>query len=121
LLILRIGAPLYTANVRTATERVAAAVAAADRPIAVVLVDATSIGVLSMTILATFRDAEADLAEQGVEQWVCSLPAHALEMAAKTPGWAAWQSQGRVWPTPEDAVAAFRARTSPGAEVITPG
>lgn len=108
LLILRIDAPLYTANVRTATRHVEARVTAAARPLRVVLVDATAIGGLSMTILSAVRDSDRALAEQGVTLWVSSLRPRTADMARRSPGWPDWAASGRVWPTVTDAVTAYR-------------
>jgi len=114
LLIVRLGAPLYTANARTATSRVEQAVSAAGRPLRVVLVDATSVGALSLTILSAMRDSERELTERGVTLWVASLPERALTMARRAPGWSSWDKAGRVWPTVNDAVAAYRQRGTTG-------
>jgi SulP family sulfate permease len=110
LLIVRLGAPLYTANARTAASRVEQSVASAGRPVQVVVVDATAVGMLSLTVLSAMRDSQRNLAEQGVTLWVASLPERSLAMARRTPGWAAWNKTGRLWPTVSDAVAAFHER-----------
>jgi high affinity sulfate transporter 1 len=111
LMIVRIDAPLYTANVRTAVKRVEARVADAARPVRVVVIDATSIGDLSMTVLAAMRDSDRALAERGVTMWVSAMPERALARAHRAPAWAEWTAAGRLWPTVDDAVAAYRTRT----------
>lgn len=107
LLVLRLSVPLYTANARTAADHIADHVAQAGRPIIVVVLDATAVGRLSMTILSRMHDIERALNAEGLELWVSSLPQSALKMARHTPGWARWSQEGRVWPTTGDAVAAY--------------
>lgn len=120
LLVLRLSVPLYTANARAAADRITDHVAYAGRPIHVVLLDATAVGRLSMTILSRMHDLERALNGEGIELWVSSLPETALKMARRTPGWARWSQEGRVWPTTADAVAAHLrgvcVPSSPGAD-----
>jgi MFS superfamily sulfate permease-like transporter len=114
MLIVRVGAPLYTANARTATRRVEALATATGRPIEVVLIDGTVIGGLTTTVLAAVRESERELAEHGILLWIAALPPRAVEMALRTPGWSSWADAGRAWPMLEDAVAAYRrTRLSP--------
>ncbi|SOD72480.1 high affinity sulphate transporter 1 [Jatrophihabitans sp. GAS493] len=110
LLILRVGAPLYTANVRAVAAAISERVAAAGRPLSVVLLDATAAGTLSMTILSTMLETQRELNEEGIGLWASSLSEHALAIARRAPNWKLWAAEGRVWPTAEDGVAAFRAR-----------
>ncbi|MCW2522574.1 MAG: sulfate transporter [Frankiales bacterium] len=107
LLILRVGVPLYTANVHAVAERVLAAVRAAARPIAVVVLDVTSVGMLSTTILAAERELEAELADLGTTLWIASLPQRALDMARRSAEADRWRGQHRVWSSVPDAVRAF--------------
>ena len=116
LLVLRIGAPLYTANARTVQRTVIDRVAAADPPVRVVLVDATVVGLIPVTVLAVFRETEQQLAEQGVEQWIAALPPRALAQARRTPGWDEMAAAGRVYPTASTAVAAFLRTRGGGAD-----
>ncbi|HEV7761950.1 MAG TPA: SulP family inorganic anion transporter [Acidimicrobiales bacterium] len=110
LLVLRVGAPLYTANVRGVATRILEHVAAADPGPEVVVVDATVVGRLSVTCLSVFRELDRQLADQGVELWFASLPPRALAQAHLAPGWASWDRAGRLHPTATAAVAAYRAR-----------
>jgi high affinity sulfate transporter 1 len=110
LLVLRVGAPLYTANVRGAATRILAHVAAADPAPEVVVVDATVVGKLSVTGLSVFRELDRQLADEGVELWFASLPPRALAQAHLAPGWDRLDKGGRLHPTATAAVAAFRAR-----------
>ena len=110
LLVLRIGAPLYTANVRRVQATILDRVAAADPRPEVVVVDATVVGRLSVTGLAVFRELDRELADQGVELWFASLPPRALVQAHLAPGWERLAGGGRLHPTATAAVAAYRAR-----------
>jgi MFS superfamily sulfate permease-like transporter len=112
MLILRIAAPLYTANVRGVQAKILDAVAAADPQPAVVVVDATVVGTLSVTGLAVFRALDEQLGQQGVELWFASLPPRALAQAHLAPGWERFDRAGRPHPTAAAAVAAFRDRAS---------
>jgi SulP family sulfate permease len=111
LLVLRIGAPLYAANVRVVQREVLAWVDGADggeaAPRAVVL-DASAVGRLSTTVLTVMRETDQQLADRGVTQWVASLPPRALAMARHTAGWVEWTRDGRLHPTAEAAVRAFQ-------------
>lgn len=110
MLILRIGAPIYTANARGVQGKILDRVAAADPKPAVVLVDATVVGALSVTGLTVFRELEQRLDEQGIELWFASLPPRALLQAHQLPGWDRLAHGGRLHPTATDAVAAYQAR-----------
>jgi MFS superfamily sulfate permease-like transporter len=110
LLVLRIGAPLYTANAREAQRQILGRVDATDPPPRVVVVDATAVGRLSVTSLEVFRELDQELRDQGVELWIASLPPRALEQARKAPGWDAMDRAGRLYPTARAALDAFAAR-----------
>ena len=109
LLVLRIGAPLYTANARAAQARVLALVDAADPHPHVLILDATVAGRITTTVLAIMRELDTQLAERGITMWVSSLPPRALEQARLTPEWAAWTAAGRFHRTTAAAVAAYQA------------
>lgn len=110
MLILRIGAPIYTANARGVQGKILDRVAAASPAPSVVLVDATVVGVLSVTGLTVFRELEQRLDEQGIELWFSSLPPRALLQAHQLPGWDRLADGGRLHPTAADAVIAYQAR-----------
>jgi sulfate permease, SulP family len=110
LLVLRIGAPLYTANVREAQRQIVGRVEAAEPPPRVVVVDATVVGRLSVTTLQVFRELDQELRDRGVELWIASLPPRALEQARTAPGWDAMDRAGRLHPTARAALDAFVAR-----------
>jgi high affinity sulfate transporter 1 len=110
LLVLRIGAPLYTANAREAQRQILERVDAADPRPHVVVVDATAVGRLSVTLLQVFRDLDQELRDRGVELWIASLPPRALEQARMSPGWDTIDRAGRLHPTTRAALDAFAAR-----------
>jgi sulfate permease, SulP family len=110
LLVLRVGAPLYTANVRTVQRTVIDRVVGAGRPVHVVVMDSTVVGRLTVTVLEVGRELDEQLAEAGVELWISSLPPRALEQAHEAPRWAEMAAAGRFHPTATEAVADFRRR-----------
>ena len=123
-LVLRIGAPLYTANVRTVQRVIQERVATAGRPLRVVIVDATVVGLIPVTVLGVFRELDEQLAEQGVEQWVASLPPRALAQARRAPRWDEMAAAGRLHPTARAALDAFLRTPDQGAPTdggILPG
>ena len=87
--------------------------AAAGRPVDVVLVDAVAAGRLSTTVLAALRDASRELDEQGVRLWLAALSPRALALVRRTPRWAGIAASGRAWRTTDTALAAYRSRESP--------
>ena len=110
LLVLRIGAPLYTANAREVQRRILAHVVASDPAPHVVVVDATAVGRLSVTTLQAFRELDQELRDQGNELWVASLPPRALAQARLAPGWAEMDGTGRLHPDVPAALEAFTSR-----------
>lgn len=110
LLVLRVGAPLYTANARTVQREVLSRVAGAGRPVDVVLVDATVVGRLTVSVLEAVRELDEQLAEQDVEMWIAALPPRALEQAHMAPRWADMAAHGRLHPTAAAAVSTYRDR-----------
>ena len=105
LLVLRLDAPLYTANVRAANRRVVAAVD--RRPgTRVVVVDATVQGQLSTTVIDEGAELDRALTERGVILWMAALPPEALRTAQGLPVWPSLVEAGRTYPT---ALAATRA------------
>lgn len=114
LLVLRIGAPLYTANVRVVQREVLArvdeaqAAEGAGTAPRVVVLEASAVGRLSTTVLAVMQETDQQLADRRVTQWVASLPPRALAMARLTSGWVEWTRDGRLHPTAEAAVRAFQ-------------
>ena len=107
-LILRLGGPLYTANARMAQRNILAAVDAATPKPEVVILDARALGRLPVAVLDALRDLDRSLQERHVTLWVAALPERALETARRTTWWHSWEESGRVWSSPEDAVAAHR-------------
>lgn len=109
LLVLRVAAPLYTANARVVQRQIVGRVDDADPTPDVVLVDATVVGRLTVTVLSVFRELDQQLRDRGVEMWISSLPPDALRQAHVAPGWAELDRAGRLHATTRRAVAAYRA------------
>ncbi len=110
LLVLRVAAPLYTANARTVQRRLLAAIDAATPPPDVVIVDATAAGLLSSTVVESGRETDEQLAGRGVEMWIASVEPRAMRVAQRAPRWQEFLDAGRIFPTVEEAVAAYRSR-----------
>ncbi|HEY2795083.1 MAG TPA: SulP family inorganic anion transporter [Micromonosporaceae bacterium] len=107
MMVLRLDAPLYTANVRAAQRLVVERVTAADPRPAVVVVDAIAQGVVSVTVLDGIRELDHELTDLGATLWIADVQPRALAMARRTRWWPGWESSGRIWPSSEDAVDAF--------------
>jgi high affinity sulfate transporter 1 len=109
LLVLRIDAPLYTANVRHATQRLVDAVDARQvegDPMTVVL-DLSFLGMLSVTVLSELREVGAVLRDRGCTLQIAGLQPRALEMARQLPRWHELEDDGRIFTTSLAAVRAF--------------
>jgi MFS superfamily sulfate permease-like transporter len=103
LLILRFDGPLYTANIRTANRKVIAAVDAAKPQ--VLVIDATAVAMLSVTVIDEFAQIEQALRDRGADLWIAALPPRALATVRLLPRWADLEVDGRLHPT---ALAAMR-------------
>jgi sulfate permease, SulP family len=108
LLILRLGAALYTANIRVAQQAITAAAAETPPAPRVLVLDLTVQGALSVTVLDGLRELAKNLADRGTTLWIAGLPARALATAQRTRWWSTWERAGRVWPTADDAADAYR-------------
>jgi high affinity sulfate transporter 1 len=109
LLILRFDGPLYTANVRSANRKIITSV---DRHPGtdVLVLDATALAQLSVTVIEEFAELERELGDRGVSLWIAALPPNALLTARQSPRWAELDQADRLYPTALTAVRAFRAR-----------
>jgi sulfate permease, SulP family len=104
LLLLHLDASLYTGNAQPTQDAVLAAVLDADpRPRAVV-VEASSVHHVSIPFLDAVDGLHTDLAEEGIALFVTSLPAEMLEVARRSPSFAAFERAGGVQPTVDDAI-----------------
>jgi anti-anti-sigma regulatory factor len=108
LLILRVDAPLYSANVRAVHRLILEAVDALDPKPTVVLVDVTAVATITTTILGVMQETLEQLDERGVKMWIAAFPERALRIARKLPHWADWADS--VFPTVAEGVAAYRDR-----------
>ena len=109
LLVLRFDGPLYTANVRSVNRKLLAAVDARDG-VEVLVLDATAVAMLAVTVMDEVAGLEGALAERGVTLWIAALPPAALAAAHKTLRWDQVVGEGRLHPTALAAVRAFTAR-----------
>ena len=107
-LVLRLDGPLYTANVRAANRRIRAALETADADVRTVVVDASTLGMVSLAVVDQFADLERDLAEGGATLVVAGLSPPASALARRSPRWRELAAAGRVPPTALAAVRALR-------------
>jgi hypothetical protein len=104
----RFDGPLHTANVRSANRKVLAGVD--QHPGTEVLVlDATALARLPITVIEQFAELERELGDRGVTVWVAALPPTALQLARQTPRWQELDQADRLYPTAGAALRAFQA------------
>jgi high affinity sulfate transporter 1 len=122
LLVVRPEGRLFFANARRVVDRIAA-IAAEHRPAPrVVLLDLSAVNDLEITALERLADLAEDLHGQGRALWVAAPSQRPLEMlrrAAELLGRTDLQADTgrlgiRVFPSLDDAVAAYQERTPPG-------
>jgi sulfate permease, SulP family len=122
LLAIRPEGRLFFANARRVVDRIAA-IAADKRPAPrVVLLDLSAVNDLEMTALERLADLAEDLHGRGMALWVAAPSQRPLEMllrAAELLGRTDLQADTgrlgvRVFPSLDDAVAAYQGRTQPG-------
>jgi high affinity sulfate transporter 1 len=109
LLVLRYDAPLYTANIRSVHRKILAAVDAAPTPLEVVVLDASAVTVLPVTVIDAAPEVERELIARGVVFWIAGLTPRARATAEQLPRWRELDDAGRIQPTALAAVRAFRA------------
>jgi MFS superfamily sulfate permease-like transporter len=107
LLVLRFDGPLYTGNIRSVNRKALAAVDARGG-VEVLVVDATSVGYLPVTVMDEVGAFEAALAERGAQLWVAALMPDVVTAAEQTPRWDEVVGAGRVHATALAAVRAYR-------------
>jgi MFS superfamily sulfate permease-like transporter len=116
LLILRFDGPLYTANIRGVNRKILTAVDAAKPT--TLLLDASSVPALTVTVLEQFGDLQNQLEARDVTMWFAALPPRSLATVQQLPGWQAAAAEGRVFPTALAAVRAYVEGTSSRTDLI---
>lgn len=112
LLIVRIESRLYFANARRVAERVTALVeAAVPRPRAL-LVDLTGVPGMDLTAVSAAKEFHATLEQRGFGLWVAVDSLEPTELLRRTGAWERLSRRGRIHPSVEAAVAAYRASES---------
>jgi len=102
LLVLRVGGPVYTANVRNVNRQILAAV---ERRLPdVVVIDASATVRSSATVIDQLRELDERLGDVGVTVWLAALPAPTLTTARRLKPWARWVEAERLHPTSMSAV-----------------
>jgi SulP family sulfate permease len=73
LLILRFDGPVYTTNVRSTNRKI---ITSGDRHpgTEVLVLDATALAELSITVFEEFAELERELTDRGVSLWIAALP-----------------------------------------------
>jgi MFS superfamily sulfate permease-like transporter len=112
LMILRYDAPLYTGNIRGVHRKILAAVDASPVPPEVVVLDASAVGALTVTVIDAVPALDRELVRRGVTFWVASLPPRALATAKLLPRWSELDADGRLHATSLASVRAFRQRVA---------
>ena len=108
LLILDVGGPVYTANVRNVAQQVRAAVER-TRPTVVVL-DAFATMTTSATVIDQLAELVDELSDTGTTVWLAALPPHAVQMMRRLPAWDRWSDHDRLHSTVPEAIRAYRER-----------
>jgi sulfate permease, SulP family len=106
LLILRIDGPLYTANIRSVNRKILLSV---DQHAGteVLVLDASAVGQLPVTVIDEFAELERELGDRGASLRIAALPPRALRTARQTPRWQELEEAGRLYPTALAAAQAF--------------
>ena len=113
LLVLRLGGPLYTANVRGVTAAMIEDVDATAGDLDVVVLDMSVQGRLSTTVLDSLGETAETIARYGAELWFAGLPDRARDTARRTRAWQEAERSGRVHDTVDAAFAVYDARSRP--------
>jgi high affinity sulfate transporter 1 len=109
LVVLRPNGPLYTANVRSVARKALRIVD--GRPgTQVVVLDATTVSALPLTVVQELGELGHELSERDVELWIAAFPPRALATARSLPRWRELEEKRRFHPTALAAVNAFRDR-----------
>jgi len=87
--------PLYTANVLGVQRAIEEAV---TPEVETVLLDASVIRIVSVTVLDSLADLDRSLAQHGVRLEISGLAGEPLEMARRTAWWRGLESEGRIHP-----------------------
>ena len=106
LLVLRVDGPLYSGNVRSATQAVLDSV---DRrsDSRVVVLDASAVPMMTVMVTDKVIELSNTLADRHVTLWVAALTTDALAGARRGPRWEEFERSGCLFPTAMAAVRAF--------------
>ena len=100
LLVLRYDAALYTANERSVNRKIVAAVDARPTPPDVLLLDASAVNILTVTVIDALPQLERELISRGVTFWLAGLPPGALATARQLPAGASSTRPAASTPPP---------------------
>ncbi len=74
------------------------------------LIDATAVAALPVTVLEQVYALEEELSSRNVEVWFAAMPPQTLATASKAPRWREFEEAGRIHPTSLAAVRAYLER-----------
>jgi MFS superfamily sulfate permease-like transporter len=107
LLVLRVEGGIYTLNVRHVQEEVMRRVAAEDRDVRVLVIDAGGTSDTSVTVMDVLAETDQVLERQGVMLWVAALPEKAKQKARRMDKYDDWVTKGKIHRTVAGAVANY--------------
>lgn len=106
---------IYFANVERVNNRIQELIQAAQTPVKILLLDASSISDLEFTVLDTLGRTNRELERYGITMWTAALNPQPLEMVQRFMLDPQTQSE-RMYSSVEDAVEAYLARFAPQQE-----
>jgi MFS superfamily sulfate permease-like transporter len=107
LLVVRPEGGLFFANARRVTIRLTTLVDAIDPAPRVLAIDASASPDWEVTVLGVLEELDANLQDRDIELWLCALRARPFAMLRRSD--LAARFEGRLFPTLDDAKAAFEA------------
>ena len=107
-LLLHLDGSLYTGNAQVTRDAIVAAVLAAEPRPTTIILEATGVRIVSVTMLDTLRGLSEELETEGARLVIAELQPAALELLRRSDWFVEFEEAGGVLPTVDDAVAAAR-------------
>ena len=108
LLLLHLDGSLYTGNAQVTRDAIVAAVLAAEPRPTTIILEATGVRIVSVTMLDTLRGLSEELETEGARLVIAELQPAALELLRRSDWFVEFEEAGGVLPTVDDAVATAR-------------
>ena len=108
LLLLHLDGSLYTGNAQVTRDAIVAAVLAAEPRPTTIILEATGVRIVSVTMLDTLRGLSEELETEGARLVIAELQPATLELLRRSDWFVEFEEAGGVLPTVDDAVAAAR-------------